>query len=608
MNMKKRAISALLVVIMIMSVSVPALATGFTDLKGHWSEKCMTDLVGKGLLTGYSDGTMRPDSGISNVEALTVLSRLYYLTDSEKEYIAEDYDATVKNIVSSDYSWAYDSLEICLAAGIVTKDELKSLSLSDKIVKERLAVYLVRALKLTGEADALSSVELPFKDSESVSSACHGFVAVLVSLKIISGDDQNNFAPKSGVTRAVVATMVSRSLDHLDSKSLTLTLDNYSGVTRLEGILSSVSGSTVNVCGYDGLVREYTLTSSAKTRVNGDLKTISSDYLAYPITLSIKNKAVIAANIEYNSSIKYVQGPLNILSSGYIYVGDSSISSALSSSVPSSALITRNGSKVSSVSALYAGLDFLTIKLKNNVITEIYAKPGCLNLVGIVDELSYGPTNTLKIIDSDGVNYYFKFDIDSLPTITRAGKTITIDRVKKGSSVTIDLERSAIKTIKIEGSEATVTGRLNSYTASADGVNWVITVNNEKRSYSVDDNVSVYYGKTQISLSDVKIDDQVSVLVYDDEITEITLLTSESSPTKATGTVLKIDTKAKRITILNSSDKLEYIDITNLVSVVDSSTGRTSTGTGYINVNSRIIAYGSYTGATTFAAKSIIIE
>ncbi len=135
----------------------------------------------------------------------------------------------------------------------------------------------------------------------------------------------------------------------------------------------------------------------------------------------------------------------------------------------------------------------------------------------------------------------------------------------------------------------------------------MITTDGVKKSYTVDEDAAVYNGKTLISLSDVHAGDQVTVVVYDDIITEVNLISSTSSSTKATGTVLKVDTANKLITILTASEKLEYINTSAVASVVDAKTGYT-TYISNITINSKITAYGAYTDGKTFAAKSIIIE
>ena len=128
--MKKRFLGVILAIAMAISFSVQAFAASYTDISGHWAEEYLEDLADRGLLTGYQDGTMRPDLNMTTCQLLVLLSRLYSPTTVQKELITEDYGSIVKTTVPTTFSWAYDNLAICLASGILTQSELNTISLS----------------------------------------------------------------------------------------------------------------------------------------------------------------------------------------------------------------------------------------------------------------------------------------------------------------------------------------------------------------------------------------------------------------------------------------------------------------------------------------------
>lgn len=604
--MKKRLLSAMLAILLILSVSTTAFAASYSDLEGHWAKEYMYDLSDRGLLGGYSDGTMKPENNITYAETLTFLSRMYSVSATEAAYVKEDLGGFVSEVVPSSYGWAYDSLSVCLAAGIVTKSELRSVSLGNEIQKEQLAVYLIRAMKLTSEAAALEKVELPFDDADKVSSSCHGSVAELVALKITQGNEANNFVPQAKVTRAVAATMISRALDYLDSKGITLTLDEYKGVARLEGVITAVSGSTLDFCCKDGLTREYTVSSTACVTVNGDAGTLSSKHVGSYASISVKNGAVVGVDVDYSSTVKWYIGAVNTKSSGTIYITRSELNKASSFTIPNSAAITRDGNAIY-MSAINISSDFAMLEVTSGSVSSVRVSTAATLLNGTVSDISYGSTVVIKLLDSNGVKYVISLDIDELPEIKRGSRTLTIDALKAGSEVTVSLSKGAVSSITLEGSETTLTGKLSSYTASSEGTVWVISTSEGNKSFSVDSNVSVYYGKTLISISDIHVDDQVSVVVYGNTITEIYLLSATSSPTKAHGTVLKVDSSEKQITILTALGKMEYISTASVGYIIDASTGK-SVGTSGVSVDSTITAYGSYKDAKNFVAKLIVIE
>ncbi len=48
----------------------------FNDVAGHWAEKYIADAVSKGWIAGYEDGTFRPDDYITRAEAMTIINRM----------------------------------------------------------------------------------------------------------------------------------------------------------------------------------------------------------------------------------------------------------------------------------------------------------------------------------------------------------------------------------------------------------------------------------------------------------------------------------------------------------------------------------------------------
>ena len=607
--MKKRVLSIILAIVLTLTLSVSAFATTYSDLTNHWAKTYMEDLASKGLLSGYSDGTMKPDNKITTCETLALLSRLYTLTDTELQMIKADYEATVKGLVSPTFSWAYKNIEICLASGIITLDELKSSSLTGDATKERISVYIVRAIQLTSDASKMTSADLKFTDRAKISSDCVGSVAELYTIGIVKGDDSNSFAPQTSVTRGVAAALISRALDYLDTSGTSLVIGAYNGSTRASGIISSASGSSLEIRGYDGLTKVYSVSSDAEVTVNQTSKALSAAYVGCYATVTAKSGVVLKLAIDSDTTIKWLQAAFSsasvTTSASTVSVKDLSTGTVTSYTVPSTAAITRAGTSV--LLSSIAANEFVTIKMVNSVITAIYVAPSSSEVSGTVTSVTYGTTVRFIMTDSYGTEYGFLFSISDLPTIKRGDKAISIDQLKTGNSVKVVFASSKVSSITTVGTGNTVTGVLSSLTTSENGTEWVITTNGTKITYAVDDYVSVYSGTTAISLSDIHVGDQISVVVYGNTITDISLMSTTVSSTKVTGTVLKVDTNNQLITILTTSNKLVYVKTSSVASMIVASTGSYTYITS-IAVNSKLAAYGVYSDSKTFTAKSIIIE
>lgn len=608
--MKKRVMTSIMAIVLAISLTVPAFATTYTDLTNHWAKTYMEALASGGYMNGYTDGTMKPDRNMTTCETLTLLSRLYSLNDLQSEMVTSDYGAIAKANMPTTVSWAYGYIEVCLAAGIITESELKSTDLTANIKKEQLAVFLVRAVQLTSAAENLKDSALTFADASTISSTCVGSVAELVTLGIVKGDTANNFSPKTNVTRAVVATMVARTLDYLETKGTTLAIAAYNGLVQQTGIIKTVSGSTVEICGYDSMIREYTLSASSKTFVNSTAGTLSSTYVGCAVTVTAKNNTVVNLSITNDSTVKWVQG---------IYTSISSISSGITLSiksmqtdvvmnytVPTASKVTQDGT-TAAITAIKTG-SFVSIKTVSNVVTEVRAITGDRTLSGTVSLISYGTTVTLKITDSNSAVYTFPLKITSLPTVKRGNTAISFDRLKIGNKVTLTIDDCDAKTIVIEGAESSVTGVLKSITTLSSGTTWVITnTSGTDTSYTLDEDAAAYSGTTEIAISGIQVGDTVSVVAYSGVITEIHRQTTVNAATKVSGTTLKVDTSSGLVTILTETDKLIYVSTSNVVSIISGTSG----GALYLSsiaTGSEIVAYGAYTDSRNFKAKSIVVE
>ena len=607
--MKKKLIAAVLAIIMCVSLTVPALAVEFSDLKDHWAQEYMEDLAQRKLLSGYEDGTMRPNANITACETLSLLSHLYSPSDAELKLITADYGNIAKATVPLSLAWAYDEIELCIAAGIVTESELNTLQLAKPIEKERLSLFLVRAMQKQTGAKALESSTLTFADAADISSDCKGSVAELSQLGIIKGDDNNKFNPASSVARAVVATMVSRTLDYLENNKITLTLKDYSGLSRVSGIITAAGSGSIEIRGTDGLVREYRFTAAADVTVNGVVKTLSSLYVGGSAELSIQNGTVVAVSVTDKENEVWVQGTVySVSSSGsnnYLYITSPTTFEINKHTIPSTAAVTRNGAS-SSVTSLIKG-DYVTMKKENGIITAITAANADREITGEITELKFGSTVTIKAMDSTGVTYVVSFDITYPPKIVRGSTTISVDRLTQGSKVTLSVEDGIVKTITAEGSENSLTGELSSITSTTSGTQWVIAASTGSVTLTLDKNAGVYSGSTPILLTDIQAGDTVTVYYYGSTITDVYLVSSTNSSSKLTGTVLTVDSTKKLVTVLTTSEKIVYVDAASVGYIINAIAGR-NISISSLTVDSQLIAYGAYSDSTNFGAKTIVIE
>ena len=48
----------------------------FSDISGHWAQDAINKAANEGIISGYTDGTFRPDNNITRAEAISIINRV----------------------------------------------------------------------------------------------------------------------------------------------------------------------------------------------------------------------------------------------------------------------------------------------------------------------------------------------------------------------------------------------------------------------------------------------------------------------------------------------------------------------------------------------------
>jgi peptide/nickel transport system substrate-binding protein len=170
--------------------------TTFPDLMGHWSSVAVTKLVDLGFVTGYQDGSFRPDAAITRAELVTILVRMKKLTAPT---------TTVTGFSDVNGHWAADSIEAAVAAGIVTGYPDGSFQPDRQVTRAEEATMLVRIEKLA-EAQPSS----PSFVDVATGYWGFGFIEQAKEQGLITGYPDGSFRPDQTSTRGEACTMISR--------------------------------------------------------------------------------------------------------------------------------------------------------------------------------------------------------------------------------------------------------------------------------------------------------------------------------------------------------------------------------------------------------------
>ncbi len=136
---------------------------------------------------------------MTRAELVTVINRILNNSEMDSRYIPD--------LVSK--KWYYDEIRKGLASGIIKGDVEGKVRPNDLITREEAITMIARAFV----PDSGSPSVLSFEDADQISSWAKQYVSDFVYAKYISGYKDKTIKPKSNITRAEVAKIISRIID-----------------------------------------------------------------------------------------------------------------------------------------------------------------------------------------------------------------------------------------------------------------------------------------------------------------------------------------------------------------------------------------------------------
>ena len=180
-------------------------APAFTDITGHWAADNILFAASRGLLSGTSDTTFSPDTGMTRGMFVTALGRLAginpdsYQTGKFTDVKADAYYAPYVN-------WAAQT-------GIVEGVTATTFAPDTNINREQMAVIMKNYAAKLGYDLPQTLKAVTFADNTQISSWAKDAVKSMQQAGILTGKNENKFAPKGTATRAEVATVLRRFVE-----------------------------------------------------------------------------------------------------------------------------------------------------------------------------------------------------------------------------------------------------------------------------------------------------------------------------------------------------------------------------------------------------------
>lgn len=225
MNNKKTILVSVALAASMLATSMSAFA--YTDISAdHWAKSYIDNLSGKKYVSGYEDGTYKPDNYVTRAEFAKILTNIFGVIDKSGVDLSD----------VADSAWYSDTMKIAVKAGFVTGYSDGTVKPEENITRQEAAVMVYRAWNLTPEG------ELNFTDKNEIADWAANQVATLAAKNVLNGYADGTFKPNNNITRAEVAKIISCAVAlGINTSSTTTPSGTTSGVLHVGGTSASTS-------------------------------------------------------------------------------------------------------------------------------------------------------------------------------------------------------------------------------------------------------------------------------------------------------------------------------------------------------------------------------
>ncbi|MBE1444898.1 OmpL47-type beta-barrel domain-containing protein [Paenibacillus sp. OAS669] len=179
----------------------PAPAVHFTDMPGHWAEQNVTEAAGCGIVSGFEDGTFRPDEAVTRAQFVVMLMQT--MNPAQGRLGAEAIPFTDRNAIPA---WAAPAVGAAVQSGIVNGYEDGTFRPDAQVTRAEMMTMAAKAFRLAPASP--ESVNGIFSDAESIPAWAKGYAAAAQQKGLVQGRERGNFAPNDRTTRAEAVTLL----------------------------------------------------------------------------------------------------------------------------------------------------------------------------------------------------------------------------------------------------------------------------------------------------------------------------------------------------------------------------------------------------------------
>ncbi len=472
----KKLISLFITVMLVVGMVSTVSAASFPDLESrhNWAKDAIDNMVSRGILKGYTDGTFKPDRAVTHMETLIIASRIMGVDEDVNEEYREVALEQYESVLSS-YDITYKAeVAYLLYTGVLTTDELSkyiSNTTKDQPLKRYEAAILLTKL-VGGEKDALANsvIVLDFADASSIPSSAKAYVKYVSECGLMNGMEENKFVPSGELTRAMISTVMYRAEEYMEESTV-------------EGTVESKNDTSVTLS-VKGVSKNIELPEDVVIKIDGKAVEMSDVAVGQYLRVHYQDNEIRYIDGVTSNLYQTVTGTISTMAevSGSKKISLKTSAGVQTYTISPDACVYYVNNKISTYTDIKTGM-YATINVQGGYITEISAETGSKKISGTLQEVVVSSSDVIAVVTlKDGTDAEYIFNEDA--TVIRNDASSDFRSLAAGDSVTITLVNGGIDSLIATSSSSSVTGTITKIVIAANSEITVKTAT-EENAYSI---------------------------------------------------------------------------------------------------------------------------
>jgi hypothetical protein len=224
-----------------LTIAAPASAqAAFSDIQGSWAQACIAELTQKGVISGYPDGTFRPDAPVTRAEFAALVGKAFP-NSSRVRAAAQFVD------VSSSF-WAYNAVSFASQTGFLSGYPGGIFNPAQNIPRAQVLVALASGLNYS-PSQPIDATLASFADAGTIPTYAQSGIASATEKRLVVNHPNVEYLnPNQLASRAEVSAFLCQALTGTGQLSAMIPSQYIAGSTPVAVQRTQVrAGTTIPV-------------------------------------------------------------------------------------------------------------------------------------------------------------------------------------------------------------------------------------------------------------------------------------------------------------------------------------------------------------------------